>query len=231
MIAPYYTDEFVTIYHGDNRDVLPHLPVADVCITDPPYAEQTHTGARTNINMPLIDFDAITMDDVYTLFALLRVKRWYVATMDWRHIAHLEQAPPMGWRFVRFGIWDKPNGAPQFTGDRPAAGWEGIAILHTLGGRMQWNGGGHRAVYRYNKINGEHKTEKPLAFAEKLVTQYSNAGELIIDPYCGTGTTLDAARRLGRRAIGIEMDERWCEAAAKRVAQPFTKRMFAEEAA
>jgi site-specific DNA-methyltransferase (adenine-specific) len=140
--------------------------------------------------------------------------------MDWRHIYQMENNPPTSLRFVRFGVWVKPNGAPQFTGDRPATGWEGICIMHKDGGRMKWNGGGHHATYRYNKVaQPRHKTEKPLELAIKLIEQFTNPGDTILDPFMGSGTTLEAAKLTGRKAIGIELEQRWCDVAIERVAQ------------
>ena len=133
----------------------------------------------------------------------------------------LEQEPPNGLRFVRFGIWDKPNGAPQMSGDRPATGWEAIAFFHRAGGAMTWNGGGRRSVFRCNRETGSftHKTQKPLRLVKELVSLFSDEGDLLLDPFMGSGTTLRAAKDLGRKAIGIEIEERYCEIAAKRMAQ------------
>jgi site-specific DNA-methyltransferase (adenine-specific) len=218
--APYYEADGITILHGDCRDLLPIGARPDVVLSDPPYAAQTHEGARTGDgSRALVDFAAVDVDLLRTVFALAAPHRWCVATMDWRHIADLERLPPTGLRFVRFGIWVKPNGAPQFTGDRPATGWEGVGILHAESAPMAWNGGGHHAVWRVNKENSAHPTGKPLALVERLCSLFSNPGELVLDPFMGSGTTLVAAKNLGRRAIGIEIEERYCEIAAKRLSQ------------
>jgi site-specific DNA-methyltransferase (adenine-specific) len=139
--------------------------------------------------------------------------------MDWRHVGAFEATPPNGLRFVRFGIWDKPNGAPQFTGDRPSTGWEAIAILHKIGGRMAWNGGGNRAVWRHNKENGDHPAEKPIGLVRRLVSLFSSPGMAVLDPWMGSGTTLRAAKDCGCSAVGIELEERYCEIAARRLEQ------------
>jgi site-specific DNA-methyltransferase (adenine-specific) len=220
VTVPYYADESVTLYHGDCRDVLPAIERADVLLSDPPYAPQTHQGARTvTCTRPLVDFAAVDADTLRAVFALAAPRRWCVATMDWKHIAELERQPPAGLRFVRFGIWVKPNGAPQFTGDRPAMGWEGVGVLHAADGPMRWNGGGSHAVWRVNKENSDHPTGKPLDLVQRLCGLFSEPGELVVDPFCGGGTTLVAAKNLGRRAIGIEMDERHCETTARRLSQ------------
>lgn len=220
-MTPYYQDSTCTIYHADCFDVLPTLETVDLLLTDPPYAPQTHEGARTGDygSRALVDFSPVSAALLRDLFATALVARWIVATMDWRHIADLERQPPDGCRFVRFGIWVKPNGAPQFTGDRPATGWEGVGILHRDGGRMRWNGGGSHSVWTANKINSEHPTGKPISLFQQFVQLFSDPGATVLDPFMGGGTTLRAAKNLGRKAIGIEIEERYCEIAAKRLSQ------------
>lgn len=224
-MRPYYESGGITIYHADNRDVLPLLGAgcADLVLTDPPYAEETHAGARSlkAVDQPMIDFASLTANELRATFDAIGqlATAWVVSFMDWRHICRFEERPPEGLRFVRFGMWVKPNGAPQFTGDRPGQGWEGIAILHKLGGRMTWNGGGRNSVFVYPKLNEAHKTAKPLPLVKELVALFSEPGGLVVDPFMGSGTTLRAAKDLGRRAVGIEREERWCEHAAKRLSQ------------
>lgn len=221
-IQPYYERDGIVIYHGDCRDILPQLEPVDLVLTDPPYGSATHEGARSvTATRALVDFASTTAGELRALMARLApmCSRWFVATMEWRHIAELEREPPAGWHFVRFGIWVKPNGAPQFTGDRPATGWEGIAMLHRDNTRMYWNGGGRHAVWTRPKITGDHPTQKPEPLMREWVRLFSNAGDTILDPFMGSGTTLRAAKDLGRRAIGIEIDERYCEIAARRLEQ------------
>jgi site-specific DNA-methyltransferase (adenine-specific) len=201
----------------------------DHVITDPPYSETTHTGARsllsdirvggTGDNAGRIDFNSIDAAVLRDCLGLPDVRRWMLATVDWRHMVGLECAAPNRMRFVRFGVWVKPDGAPQFTGDRPATGWEAVAILHRSGGKMRWNGGGNRAVWTHNIAREEHPTAKPLSLLKELVSLFTDPGETILDPFMGSGTTLRAAKDLGRKAIGIEIEEKWCEVAAKRMSQ------------
>lgn len=219
-MKPFYQDKYVTIYHGDCRDILPSLEPVDLVLTDPPYGEETHNGARTDGgDTKLIDFASIDMPFIYEIFKLLSCDKWFVSTMEWRHIAKLEQSPPSSWRFVRFGIWVKPNGMPQYSGDRPGTGWEGVCILHRDNGRMVWNGGGKNAVYIHDKVNTSHPTGKPQSLFDELVTLFSNKNDLILDPFLGSGTTAYCAKKLQRRCIGIEIEEKYCEIAARRCQQ------------
>jgi len=116
-------------------------------------------------------------------------------------------------------VWIKPNGAPQFTGDRPGTGWEGLCILHRDNVRMAWNGGGHHGVWTHPKISGAHPTEKPEPLVRKWIGQFSNPGDLILDPWMGSGVVLRCAKDMGRRAIGVELEERYCLHAARRLSQ------------
>lgn len=196
----------------------------DSIVTDPPYAEQTHAGARSakDVNAASIDFAATTPEMLRAVLEQCgRIsRRWVIATVDWRHVLDLEANPPKGLRFVRFGVWVKPNGAPQFTGDRPATGWEAVAIMHsTQPGKMRWNGGGNRAVWTVNIEQGcVHPTQKPLLLIESFVRDFTDPGDLICDPFAGSGTTGVAAIRLGRRFVGWEKDEKYHAAAMRRLA-------------
>lgn len=219
-MKPYYEASGITIYHGSNLDVLPAIEGCDHIITDPPYSDTTHEGARSaTASRTLVDFASTTADGIRTVLSLARPSRWCVATVDWRHLLPLEIDPPFGLRFVRFGVWIKPNGAPQFTGDRPATGWEAVGIWHRAGVPMTWNRGGHHAVWTFNKESGDHPTQKAVALVQKFVSDFTDPGDIVLDPWMGSGTTLVAAKNLGRRAIGIEIEERYCEIAAKRLRQ------------
>ncbi len=221
---PFYERDGITIYNGDCRGILPLLEPVDLVLTDPPYAEKTHLGARTEGGKVLVNFpscDAAYLRDILSLCPPLR---WCIVFVDWRFALPLEEVPPNGLEFVRLGIWSKLNPIPQLTGDRPAMGWEAIAILHPPG-KKRWNGGGAPALWHHGTSRwgyfgpSHHPTEKPLGLMTTLVKQFSDANETILDPFMGSGTTLRAAKDLGRRAIGIEIEERYCAIAVERLRQ------------
>lgn len=247
MIEPYYDRDGITIYHADCLDVLPQLGQVHHVITDPPYSEHTHSkqwigasltadGApRVGTKFTELGFDALT-DEVRNCVALHAQRltaRWVIAFSDIESIG--------GWRssfwaagldYVRTCVWDKVDSAPQFTGDRPAAGCEAICVAHHPG-RKRWNGGGRRNVFRH-PVNGRtggskpHPSTKPVELMRELIELFTDPGDLILDPFMGSGTTLRAAKDLGRRAIGIEMsneigedgvDRRYCDIAIERLRQ------------
>jgi len=233
-LTPYYDRDGITIFNADCRDVLPTLERVDHVITDPPYSEDTHSGARTlgDLKQPnarngtetglqsarLVSFASVDASFVRDVFTVAAPRRWCISFIDWMHAADLKACPPDGLRFMRLGVWVKPNSAPQFTGDRPATGWEGIVMLHAPAA-SEWHGGGMRGVWIEMVERGMHPTQKPLALLRELVSLFTDPGDLILDPFMGSGTTLRAAKDLGRRAIGIELEEKWCEVAAKRLSQ------------
>lgn len=196
------------LHCGDALEYMRGMADASVdhVMTDPPFGEQTHKGARTgNGDDILIDFASINDQQFVDLCAqCVRVaRRWVLMTCEWRHAAIAEQA---GLPVVRLGVWVKPNGAPQFTGDRPGTGWEAVLILHREG-MKRWNGGGHHAVWTINKIEAKyHPTQKPLPLLKKWITQFTDVGETILDPFCGSATTGVACIQTSRHFVGVEID-------------------------
>ncbi len=223
----------------------------DVTIMDPPYSKHVHekslrapmgkastraahatmrdqTARRKLRRAPIardLGFDAMTPElQRNVAIEVARVtKRWVVVFCDPERIST--------WRFdlagaglecVRVGVWIKPNGSPQFTGDRPGTGYECLVIAHRPGAK-HWNGGGHHAIWTHPIDTGNYgrerinKTEKPLSLMLELVRLFSDPNELVIDPFAGGGTTGVAARRLGRRFLGAEVDEAMAHTANERL--------------
>ncbi len=123
--------------------------------------------------------------------------------------------------YKRTCIWVKPDGMPQYSGDRPGMGYETIVAMH-VPGKSIWNGGGRHGVFRVNKndnggLKNEHPTTKPRLLMRDLVNLFSDGNELILDPFLGSGTTAVAAKMEGRNYIGIEISEKYCEIARQRV--------------
>jgi site-specific DNA-methyltransferase (adenine-specific) len=214
-----------TLYLADAFDIMPTLGEVDHCITDPPYGAETQKNARTlvdpdeGVTRHYIDF---TMDESEVRRAFDTIgriaKRWVVASMEFRHAAVFEKQPPENLRFVRVGCWVKSNGAPQFTGDRPAQGWEAIAILHRIGETLRWNGGGLRAVWEMAvERNNGHPTPKPLGLMRDWILLFTDEAETVLDPFMGSGTTGVASLKLGRKFIGIEKRADYFDLACRRI--------------
>lgn len=224
----YYEDERLTLYHGDCREVLAGIAEksAKAVITDPPYTERTHSNAKTNKGkghgVKAIEFAPFTDEDLSSsLRECGRVSQgWVIATLAYQHAFELERTPPEGLRPLRTGVWVKTNPMPQISADRPGQGWEAIAYLHREDVKPAWNGGGGHGNYIHAVVQNEgHPTVKPLPMLRDMVRKFTNPGDTVLDPFAGSGTTLRAALDEGRKAIGVEIDERYCEIIAKRVSQ------------
>ena len=215
--APYYDHAGITIYCADCRDILPHLPKVDLVLTDPPYGVSyvsnsgvgrgtipiTNDGARLSLGLyrqtiPLIDAAHVL---------------WFTRWDAWPDVwLLLGQAFPLRGLLV----WDK--GTPGM-GDLNHWGSSYELIASAGLGKIQGSRDG--SVIRLNGVasgSRHHPTEKPIELFTYLIEKLEGAA-LILDPFMGSGTTLVAAKQLGRRAIGIEIEERYCEIAVKRLAQ------------
>lgn len=235
----YYSDDAVTLYHGDARDLLPTLAdqSVDCVITDPPYDARTHSMARSNSTKNRVSgkgsrvlsggstvrFEAWDHPAQLALFAELGriTRRWVVSNLATDTAFRFEtDEPPAGLRVMRIGAWVKTNPMPMIAADRPAMGWEPLAYMHRVDVKPAWNGGGKAANFHLPTSQGSgHPTQKPLGMVATWVRLFTNPGDTILDPFAGTGTTLRAAKDEGRRAIGCEENERWCEDIVKRLSQ------------
>lgn len=237
-MRPYYEHGGIVIFNADCLEVLPTLGYIDHAIFDPPYSEHVHSksmrgaaGWKGAISESRdIGFSALT-EDVRREIACWCgnfIPRWTLVFSD-TESAHLwrEGLESYDLEYVRTAFWHKVGGAPQFTGDRPAVACEAITIAHPPG-KKRWNGGGKAGIYSVPIVLNRgasatewrcHTTQKPEELMSQLVTDFTDTGETILDPFMGSGTTLVAAKRLGRKAIGIEREEKYCEIAAKRLQQ------------
>ncbi len=202
-MRPYYEQDGIVIYHGDCRDILPDLS-ADAIVTDPPYG---------------IDFGYASHDDNredwHKLMAdvvPLMVKAARFVVMPSGGIDR------MWWWYANYRpdwviAWYK--GSPGHLSKIGFNAWES----HIVWGRP------YRQMHDYFQTpcgfddNG-HPCPKPEPWALWLVERaVPPGGGVVIDPFMGSGTTLVAAKRLGRRAIGIEREQKYCDIAIKRLAQ------------
>lgn len=233
--------ETLGVEQCDNRDVILGLPSlednsVDHVITDPPYEDDAHTNQRrletsqnradgwNGFRAAPLSFAPIADD--HRAFCCAEWKRicrgWVMAFCQAEAVGNWRRAmEAAGITWKRAAIWIKPNGQPQYTGDRPGMGYESIAIGWAGEGKSTWNGGGKHGIYRCPKRarNGRHQTEKPLSLMEAIIRDFTQPGELICDPFAGVGTTLVAAKRLGRRWIGMELDATYCAIARERLAE------------
>lgn len=208
---------------GDCLEVMPEVGPVDHVFSDPPYGDmETHARHLSSIKLrdgtparQALGFSGISADNLVALASswVMSARRWVVFSCEWKHAHRLDDAGLL----VRLGIWRKPDGAPQFTGDRPGTGWEAVAICHRPG-RKRWNGGGGHAFWSVPKAGKYgHPTEKPEALLAAWVAAFTDPGETILDPFMGSGTTGVACVHLGRRFTGIELDPDYFDIACRRI--------------
>lgn len=238
---PAYADEFVTLYHGDCRELLPVLPAADLIVADPPYGDTS------------LEWDRWVPDWAALLNA---PQAWAFGSMRMWLTKGYAEFVGAGWALAQDIVWEKHNGS-SFHADRfrrvheHALHWykgawgdlyrdvqttpdataravrrkqrpahtghiEASSYVSEDGGpRLQ------RSVIPVRSCHGHaiHPTEKPLGILTPLILASCPPGGLVIDPFAGSASTLDAARRVGRRAIGIEANAEYVARAVDRFSQ------------
>jgi site-specific DNA-methyltransferase (adenine-specific) len=212
-VRPYYEDESVTLYLGDCREIPAWLD-ADVLVTDPPYGMAFDSGRVKGRTRPIAnDSDATVRDAVREAWGDAR---------PWLMFGTWRVARPRGTTQVL--VWDKTDGVGPGMGDLSAAFGTSHEEIY-LGGAWPKRAARRGSVIRTSCAMGNpsglvartgHPTPKPLDLMEALV--HVTIGT-VADPFAGSGSTLVAAKQLGRKAIGVELEERYCEVIAKRLAQ------------
>lgn len=225
----------MNLYHGDYRTVLA-IEQANCLITDPPYGERTHNGRRTGqdpnqVETSSIPYAPLTRKDVrdFVAFFLPRISEWWVLfgdeeTSGW----WLEEMSDAGLYTFSRVIWCKPDATPRLTGDGPASACEYIAVARTRhmpkrpGSRPGYYECGTSSTKGNNGKARSYPGTKPIQLMRALVRDYSSKGDLVIDPFAGTGTTLLAAITEGRDAIGAELSKEAYALASKRLRAGYT---------
>ena len=188
-MKPYYEDKWVTIYHGDCREILPTLDKVDLVLTDPPYPNQHKEFGSSDIT--------------------------FLAHTGRKMLIFWEAMARFPLEYTAIHIWHKktPN---------QIVAYERI---------FECGGSTRCKVYAYYFMNSTvaasygndvfygHPTQKPQKLISQLVHEYSDLGDLILDPFLGSGTTAYCAKKLNRKCIGIEIEEKYCEIAATRCQQ------------
>ena len=195
MTQPYYQDDAVTIYNADCRDVLPTLDKVDLLLTDPPYGKRLNYGWKTDDSTDWFKENTrwLVSLEVPLIFTCPSSKIYDIPKPDWIAVWH---------KPLSFGFWSTPM-LPH---------WEAICIYNQPLKITRSD----VFVSNPEKPNG-HPAPKPLSLLREILSVFP--AEIVVDPFMGSGTTLRAAKDLGRKAIGIEIEERYCEIAADRMSQ------------
>ena len=217
MIKPYYQDSYATIYHGDCLEIMPQLEPVDLVVTDPPYNVGIDYGEIKD-NMPIAEYDK-AIKNLKSLclnadWAILLGSKTETLLTWWKNFETAKQI------IVRVGASVNTS----LMGFRP----QYRAILTTKKSCKWWSdlwedirfpGEG----YFFNEVRYNHPCHAPIKLMTKLIESLSEPNTTILDPFMGSGTTLVAAKQLNRKAIGIEIEEKYCKIAIRRLAQEVIK--------
>jgi len=222
-VKPYYDDgKGIVIYHGDCREVAPDLAGIGIVVTDPPYmfgmastAQEGKAGGWGDM-MNAATFYAGLLKDWRTLFSGRTGAAW--VCNSWRSFPVLARSAfEARWPIESLLVWDKIGIGP--------GGPRGLRPTYELAALFVE--GDYRVVDRstpdiWRERPGskttDHTAEKPVGLMARMIAAGNDSGS-VLDPFAGSGTTLVAAKNLGRRAIGIEIEEKYCELAAERLSQ------------
>jgi len=196
-VTPYYSEPGITIYHGDCRDILPHLPKVDLVLTDPPYGINLDYGICKD------------SEDGYWEWFLpfLQQLRNHSAAVVFTHRQNaLRKVTDYDW----VAVWNKPMAFGHRIG-KWLPHWEPI-FIYGVPNNFSFDVFTHTTA----KPDG-HPSPKPIKLMRHILEVFSDG--TILDPFMGSGTTLVAAKQLGRRAIGIEIEEKYVKIAIDRLRQ------------
>jgi len=233
MLKPYYEEERITIYHGDSREIIPKLVhFVDAVITDPPYSAKTHKGhnavvtgnygyEKKSVTRESLHYDCWTQEHIETFIALLdNVSSGWICIMTDDILAPSIKAElELCGRYVFAPVpFVHPGSRVRLSGDGPSS-WTIWMIMARTAAQARWGTLPGAYVAGKGWQDRRYIGGKPIKLLRALVGDYTRKGQTILDPFMGSGTTLEAARDLGRYAIGIDSDERACELAVNRLRQ------------
>ena len=233
MNKPYYQEDGITIYHGDCLEILPELPKVDLTITSPPYnlADKQHTGnKKTNAykdNLPEEQYQELQINILNLIYEHTNIAGSLIYNHKNRIKDHISLTPYIWllktkWIMKQELIWF--NGSPNFDPSR----------FYPMTERLYWmnkskycffeNKIKHHDLFDWQPVGSsqKHSRQFPIVMVKNMLVCFPEHF-IVLDPFLGSGTTAVACKQLGRKCIGIEIEEKYCEIAVKRLAQ---KEMF-----
>jgi site-specific DNA-methyltransferase (adenine-specific) len=234
-MKPYYEDDAVTIYHGDTLNVLAEIGMSiDAVVTDPPYASGTRNETQRGSSGAMLRAgrfaDNPIMNDQMTTTGFVWLMRQvgfavyphlpdggsFLSFIDWRQWPNLVAAlETCNYRVQGMVVWDKGHFG-MGNGFRS----QHELICHASKGTPTIYDKGVGNVLKFPRQEPiDHPSPKPEGLMQRLIETVTPTGGVVLDPFMGSGTTLRAAKNLGRKAVGIEYEESYCEVAASRLCQ------------
>jgi DNA modification methylase len=208
-MTPYYSHAGITIYHGDCREILPNLELVDLVLTDIPF----------NVNLNYASYADNLSDDEYSEVC----KSWFCAFRQASSF-YVVKAPtktmpvvlPMFAKILGY-VWTVVQHSPNAMTHGPFN--LSLFSQYLIGGKPLKRPNCDFFINTQQAPKNIHPAAMPTFPIEKLLTWFTEQTHSVADPFMGSGTTLVAAKQLGRKAIGIEIEEKYCEIAARRLAQ------------
>ena len=251
-MTPYYDHAGVTIYHGDCSDVLPHIEGVDVVVTSPPYnvlhtlpEKGTGTWGKSGGGAGFLRahhqrgyddkmneseyqkwqndiFASIPCNDGASLFYNHQI-RWVAGVC----VHPVRWFTPTGWHMRQEIIWNRGGG--MMLNARMFVRFDERLLWFVRGKKWKWNQASVGLSTIWNIVREQqqqgklHPVAYPKAIPSRCISATADPGDVVLDPFMGSGTTLVAAKELRCKAIGIEIEEKYCEIAAKRLSQEVLK--------
>lgn len=205
-MKPYYAEAGITIYCGDCREILPGLPKVDLVLTDPPYGINYQSNHRAVKHALIVGDSDLPLDTISYLIDKSTRAAYFFCRWD-----QLPVMPPP----KSVIAWVKNNWSMGDLQHEHGRQWEACCFYpkeqHEFITRIP------DVIVEPRTNNELHPTQKPTNLISRIIG--ANVGEVVLDPWMGSGTAMLSARAMGRRAIGIEIEERYCEIAANRLRQ------------
>ena len=252
MIKPYYETELGKLYHGDCLEIMPELEPVDLVLTDPPYGV---TGCKWDSVIPLDLMWKNIMQIIKAEGAIVMTAgQPFTTTLISSNIKNFkycwvwDKVKPSGFQIVKyrplmrhedvvvFGS-SKTTYNPEMVKRRksvsghPSSRSESNPLTNYDGKLRYYSEKGPQSILIFAKgTDGKyvHPTQKPVALMGYLIKTYTNEGEIVLDFCIGSGTTAIACEQLNRRWIGIEIEEKYCEIAAKRIEKEVRRPSFSK---
>jgi DNA modification methylase len=216
-VEPYHQEDAGVIYNCDCLEILPLIPdkSIDLVLTDPPYGVRKKEEWDDKNNF-LLNIE-IWLEELRKISPRIM---WFASDNMLADILRNQ------YDLFRTLTWNKPIGS-QYNGASHNNIWYSSEIILLFGEREKWVEKGKDSEWGYSVFNAPtvaqstfgHPTTKPLKLMKELAKHHSDISDLILDPFLGSGTTAVAAKQLGRKFIGIEIEEKYCKIAVQRLAQ------------
>ena len=215
-MKPYYDEKGIKIYLGDSKDILPNLPKEDLVLTDPPYLLPGMKGAGCFGGRASLTGTQGFTDGGFDADILDSFQNWFCFCSRHNLTEIISKATSGHWNIL---TWCKTNPVP--TCNNTYLSDVEYCVHKWSKGRL-FGGMKDKScfdIFPTGRKETIHPNEKPKRLIARMIRLGSEEGEIILDPFMGSGTTLVAAKNLGRKAIGIEILEKYCEIAAQRLSQ------------